>query len=490
MEQLLTSIIDISKFKIIQIIDTGNRTFDNLLQTFLITLITILISKVCFKNISYRIFKPTKITTHNKDFYKKYIEEHLDDFKSFTWILDENKDFSLRLNKYLSVNNCLNDLDGSIYPDFYDLSTFSLKEKELNTDLIDRFYNYKIPEKQFIPIYVNGLDIVGILNKKTGNLIFYNSEKIIKKFLELLKNMKCNLINNNLSTKNLYVHSNISCKTTASIINKDKNMDNFVSRHKQKILKHLDTFKNINDGKILFGNFCSKNLGIILYGPPGTGKSMLIPSICNYLNRDAYIIDMKKIKTKKEFVQLFEDCKKYVIVLDEFDIILDVIKDRSVKEESKKDNSLSQLTKNKFKLMELMNSSTSTSTDLKKELESINKEIGYKEDQLSLDTILQVLQGVEEYQNRIIIATTNYISKIDSALLRPGRFDIKIELGKFNNQEIKELLGKIFADIASKDELNLLNTTIFEEEFFTPCEIINIAIESENLLKTIERLKK
>lgn len=152
MEQLLTSIIDISKFKIIQIIDTGNRTFDNLLQTFLITLITILISKVCFKNISYRIFKPIKITTYNKDFYKKYIQEHLDDFKSFTWILDENKDFSLRLNKYLSVNNCLNDLDESIYPDFYDLSTFSLKEKELNTDLIDRFYNYKIPEKQFIPM--------------------------------------------------------------------------------------------------------------------------------------------------------------------------------------------------------------------------------------------------------------------------------------------------------------------------------------------------
>merc|ERR1711988_383885 len=52
-----------------------------------------------------------------------------------------------------------------------------------------------------------------------------------------------------------------------------------------------------------------------------------------------------------------------------------------------------------------------------------------KTDALDLSGVLNVLDGVVDCPDRIVIMTTNHPEKLDPALIRPGRIDKKIFLG-------------------------------------------------------------
>ena len=69
--------------------------------------------------------------------------------------------------------------------------------------------------------------------------------------------------------------------------------------------------------------FRSYNLGLMLHGEPGTGKTSVIKAICNYLKRDAVIVDMSKIKKASDFEDLFNTYVyvNYVYIFEEFDCV-------------------------------------------------------------------------------------------------------------------------------------------------------------------------
>ena len=47
---------------------------------------------------------------------------------------------------------------------------------------------------------------------------------------------------------------------------------------------------------------------------------------------------------------------------------------------------------------------------------------------VSLSTLLNVINGVTLWEGQLLIITTNYIERLDTALIRLGRVDIKLEL--------------------------------------------------------------
>jgi ATP-dependent 26S proteasome regulatory subunit len=53
----------------------------------------------------------------------------------------------------------------------------------------------------------------------------------------------------------------------------------------------------------------------------------------------------------------------------------------------------------------------------------------FKTDRLDLSGLLNVLDGVVDTPNRILVMTTNHPEKLDPALIRPGRIDKKLFLG-------------------------------------------------------------
>jgi chaperone BCS1 len=66
----------------------------------------------------------------------------------------------------------------------------------------------------------------------------------------------------------------------------------------------------------------------------------------------------------------------------------------------------------------------------------------------SLSGLLNALDGVASTDGRILIMTTNYPEKLDKALIREGRVDLKVEIGLASTQQVKGLFLLMYsADI-------------------------------------------
>lgn len=67
------------------------------------------------------------------------------------------------------------------------------------------------------------------------------------------------------------------------------------------------------------------------------------------------------------------------------------------------------------------------------------------DDKLDLAGLLNVLDGIVETPGRLVIMTSNYPERLDSALLRPGRIDKKIYLSYIKLAEAVEMIEHYFA---------------------------------------------
>ena len=81
-----------------------------------------------------------------------------------------------------------------------------------------------------------------------------------------------------------------------------------------------------------------------------------------------------------------------------------------------------------------------------------------KEDNLMSEQnmLFQLIDGPYSTENTIYIATTNYLDRLDNALVRPGRFDIKVNLEYYE----KDLALRFVERFGySEDDLTKMNVT-------------------------------
>ena len=301
-----------------------------------------------------------------------------------------------------------------------------------------------------------------------------------------------------LATKGIvytvYVTNDDNCKSKPyGVVYADRDLESYVSRYKPKIKSLLDNFVSINQtGKSRFGRYGTYNLGFMLYGKPGCGKTLLTKVIANYLVRDIHIVDMRKIKTKTVFERLFEDINKKVFVFDEFDCVQGVLS-RELTADGKYERKVSQekatIMKAKLTLLKSLNEQKEDKEkdQIKMEIAKLDQRLVRMEDDLTLDTILTVLDGVKEMRGRVIIANTNHIDRIDPALLRDGRFDMKLHMTEFNEDEIRDLLCMMYE---SSDARELIMKSTFPSGIYTPTNIMNICYSIENLPRVIDVLRR
>lgn len=157
------------------------------------------------------------------------------------------------------------------------------------------------------------------------------------------------------------------------------------------------------------------NKGIILYGPPGTGKTLIArqiskkllggvePKIINGPELFNRFVGASEENLRKIFSEAMEDQKAHgdqaqlhVFVFDEMDAL--------------------------FK----RRGSTGDNTGVGDKL---------------VNQFLTIIDGVDSLDNILIIGMTNRLDLLDDALLRPGRFDVRIEVGLPDLEGRAEILG-------------------------------------------------
>ena len=206
---------------------------------------------------------------------------------------------------------------------------------------------------------------------------------------------------------------------------------------KEMLECYLNNYKNNREFYEELG--ISYKGGIMLSGEAGCGKTSTIIAIGTYLNKDIYYLDLGKIKTNHELKLCVDFIKTNsqkggIIIFEDIDCMTNVVKNRESEN-----------------LEPTKNASMSLS----------------ESDALSLSFLLNIIDGTMSPEDIIFIMTTNYVDKLDKALIRPGRIDIHIITEKCD----REQLQKIYTDLYGKPlEHNLVIR--FRENKFIIAEVI------------------
>ncbi|PUU77938.1 BCS1 N terminal-domain-containing protein [Tuber borchii] len=113
---------------------------------------------------------------------------------------------------------------------------------------------------------------------------------------------------------------------------------------------------------------------------------------------------------------------------------------------------------------------------------------------VSLSGLLNVIDGVASPEGRVLILTTNHPEKLDAALIRPGRVDMKIEFKLAGEEAIAGLFMRIqrrrkeakrVAEERAVKEKRLLELVakfaqIMPQEVFSPAEIQGYLLQHKN----------
>jgi SpoVK/Ycf46/Vps4 family AAA+-type ATPase len=91
--------------------------------------------------------------------------------------------------------------------------------------------------------------------------------------------------------------------------------------------------------------------------------------------------------------------------------------------------------------------------------------------ELVVNTLLAEMDGFQGAEGVVVIAATNRIDVLDPALLRPGRFDVKVEVGLPDEAAREKLLALFLEDRPHRVERDDLKSLAGETEGLSPAEL-------------------
>ncbi|PWN35781.1 P-loop containing nucleoside triphosphate hydrolase protein [Meira miltonrushii] len=145
--------------------------------------------------------------------------------------------------------------------------------------------------------------------------------------------------------------------------------------------------------------------GYLFYGEPGSGKSSLCHALASAIDRSIYVMNLAENSlSDHRFNSLMSSIPGGCIVLME-DIDAAFVKRTSPRPPTR------------FR----------------------DDECGDCGTGISFSTLLNAIDGISAAEGRLLCLTTNHIEKLDHALIRPGRIDLRIKFSHATQEQAKEL---------------------------------------------------
>ena len=308
------------------------------------------------------------------------------------------------------------------------------KENNNESQLLTKKYIYKISKKGKEHIQDVHLFLEKIVKEYTDEIL-NKSVQMVFEYQKLIKDDDDRI---------LTLFNEAPFKT-------NKSFDNIFFEGKPEFIEYISQFslKNNDDQRKHVQTKYEKygipyKSVILLYGDPGCGKTSLIKSTIAYTGRHCILVSWSKIRTCNDFISLFRPLKinnktyysnELILVFEDFDATHNnIIKKRKIAKENSGENDENDSISSSSSLLE-----DNVKAKLMHELK-INS-VGKYEDEITLEFILNVLDGIIELFDIIVFFTTNDIDSIDPALKRSGRVDRIIHMKKAIPSIIHEMLA-------------------------------------------------
>jgi chaperone BCS1 len=162
--------------------------------------------------------------------------------------------------------------------------------------------------------------------------------------------------------------------------------------------------------------------GYLLYGPPGTGKTSLVSALAARFAMSIYVVELSNFNDRS-LVNAINDVPPNSVILFED---IDCLKGGKTRD----------------KLEEWASKQALPIPGDKEEPDKSG---------VTLSGLLNVLDGFRAPENVLFVMTSNNIEALDTALLRPGRIDFRLYLGKATDQQKVELYRRFFPHASEFD---------------------------------------
>lgn len=292
----------------------------------------------------------------------------------------KNKEFIFKLDEYtycwVTTGNKIRDFRAMLKSSLAEAAFFSTMNGNNNNRNDDNLMSHLFTDPESMNLYFFG--------KK--------SKKYMNEFSSNIKSVTKETLYNYSVSGSIKLNKRVDDSGTINVLMsslKTRNIDTlyFDNDVKEKVISHIDNF--LNSEKIYVEKDLPFKTGIMLYGEPGTGKSSLATAIASYYKCSIIVINMSTfdgLNTIQLAKSIDADELRYIVLLEDIDTMYKSL-DRDNPEELDIDTK-----KTINKLLQFLDSPTNSPT------------------------------------NVIFIATTNHIEMLDEALLRTGRFDLKINV--------------------------------------------------------------
>jgi mitochondrial chaperone BCS1 len=180
--------------------------------------------------------------------------------------------------------------------------------------------------------------------------------------------------------------------------------------------------------------------GYLLHGPPGTGKTSLVFALAGELDLNICTLSLLNRKLNDQNIAhlLQNSPPRSILLLEDVDSFFH--------ERTKQDSKI----------------------------------------EVSFSGLLNALDGVAAQEGRVVFMTTNHVSTLDPALIRPGRIDVTFPLGKSKRAELRRMVQRFFPEV----QMPALNaaTAGYSEESLSPADVQQLLQECHSAEAALECL--
>ena len=205
------------------------------------------------------------------------------------------------------------------------------------------------------------------------------------------------------------------------------------TERKQQILDDVEEYLSADAARWYADRGIPYRRGYLFYGPPGTGKTSMSFAISGAFGLDIYCISLLEPSITEESLSLLFNAlpSRCVVLLEDID---------SAGLQSRAVAASDYEYLDDERGMHLFQDDTQTLHPAR----SLVRDQSSPRSNVSLSGLLNAIDGVASQEGRVLILTTNCPDKLDPALTRPGRIDMKVMFPLADCKQIRELFVRMY----------------------------------------------